>query len=184
MSGIGNAVDALVDGVVAVLVVLGTVIMLISSLGVLRLPDVYTRAHATTKSATLGVLCILGGTFIHFLYHHHLVSIRLILVIFFVFMTAPVAGHMIIRAAHRAAFPLADISVRDAIRDDFGHPGDADKAADAGADEAGADGGGTAEDDGAMAEDDAAEADDEATAEDDAMADGNRQEGGTDHERA
>src|SRR5690606_16406600 len=84
----------------------------------------------------------------------------------------------------RSAFPLADISVRDAIRDDFGHPGDADKAADAGADEAGADGGGTAEDDGAMAEDDAAEADDEATAEDDAMADGNRQEGGTDHERA
>jgi len=120
LSGIGIAVDA----AVAMLVVLGTVIMLISSLGVLRLPDVYTRAHATTKSATLGLLCILAGTFIHFLYHHHLVSIRLILVIFFVFMTAPVAGHMIIRAAHRSGVPLADISVRDAIREDFGAPGE------------------------------------------------------------
>jgi multicomponent Na+:H+ antiporter subunit G len=121
LSAIGIAIEVLV----AVLVVLGTVIMLISSFGILRLPDVYTRAHAATKSSTLGLLCILGGTFIHFLHTHQLVSIRLLLVIFFVFLTAPVAGHMIIRAAHRASVPLASISSRDALTEDFGHPVDA-----------------------------------------------------------
>lgn len=121
MNGIGIAIDVLVIA----LVVLGTVIMLISSLGVIRLPDVYTRAHATTKSSTLGLLCILAGTFIHFLHEHQLVSVRLLLGILFVFLTAPVAGHLIIRSAHRAGVPLADISVRDALKEDFGD-GDGD----------------------------------------------------------
>lgn len=113
----------------AVLVVAGTVIMLISSLGVIRLPDVYTRAHATTKSSTLGLLCILVGAFIHFLYHHQIVSIRLILGILFVFLTAPVAGHMIIRSAHRAGVPLADISAQDALEEDFGVPAEGTREA-------------------------------------------------------
>lgn len=121
MSAIGN----IIEGLVAVLVVLGTVIILISTFGILRLPDVYTRAHAATKASTLGLLCILGGTFIHFLHTHQLISIRLLLVIFFVFLTAPVAGHMIIRAAHRASVPLASISARDALTEDFGVPADA-----------------------------------------------------------
>lgn len=109
----------IVEIVVLVLVLLGTIITLISSLGVLRLPDVYTRAHATTKSATLGILCILLGAFIHFMYVHHIVSIRLLLGIVFVFLTAPIAGHMIIRSAHRTGVPLAEISVGDALKEDL-----------------------------------------------------------------
>lgn len=112
-------VTGIIEWSVAILVLLGTVIMLISSLGIIRLPDVYTRAHATTKSSTLGLLCILSGAFVHFLYVHELVSIRLLLGIVFVFMTAPVAGHLIIRSAHRAGVPLADINVQDALRDDL-----------------------------------------------------------------
>lgn len=115
-----NAIGIAIDVLVAVLVVLGTVIILISSLGVIRLPDVYTRAHATTKASTLGLLSILIGTFIHFMYHHQLVSVRLLLGIIFVFLTAPVAGHMIIRSAHRSGVPLSDISAQDALREDFG----------------------------------------------------------------
>lgn len=109
----------IIDGLVAVLVILGTVVILISAIGVMRLPDVYTRAHATTKSSTLGLLSILSGTFIHFLYHHELVSIRLLLAIIFVFLTAPVAGHLIIRSAHRASVPLADMNVQDVLQDDL-----------------------------------------------------------------
>lgn len=108
-----------IEIVVLFLVILGTIITLFSSLGVIRLPDVYTRAHATTKSATLGILCILLGAFIYFMYTHHIISVRLLLGIVFVFLTAPVAGHLIIRSAHRSGVPLADISVQDDLRDDL-----------------------------------------------------------------
>ena len=108
--------NAVIEWIVAMMVLAGTGITLISSLGVIRLPDVYTRAHATTKSATLGILFILLGAFVYFVYVHHIVSVRLLLGIVFVFLTAPVAGHLIIRSAHRSGVPLADISVRDDLQ--------------------------------------------------------------------
>jgi multicomponent Na+:H+ antiporter subunit G len=98
---------------VAVLILSGTLLSLLSSFGIIRLPDVYTRAHATTKSATLGILSILLGAFLYFLYMHGVASIRLLLGIAFVFLTAPVGGHLIIRSAHRSKVKLADISVQD-----------------------------------------------------------------------
>lgn len=111
--------NAIVEAVALLLVITGTVVTFIASIGVLRLPDVYTRAHATTKTATLGILAILLGAFIYFLFIHNVVSIRLLLGIVFVFLTAPVAGHMIIRSAHRSGVPLAAISVQDDLRADL-----------------------------------------------------------------
>lgn len=111
--------NAIVEAVALLLVITGTVVTFIASIGVIRLPDVYTRAHATTKTATLGILAILLGAFIYFLFIHNVVSIRLLLGIVFVFLTAPVAGHMIIRSAHRSGVPLAAISVQDDLRADL-----------------------------------------------------------------
>mgnify|MGYP001277168271 FL=1 len=111
--------NAIVEVIVLIFVITGTVITFISSIGVIRLPDVYTRAHATTKSASLGILTILLGAFIYFLSMHQIISIRLLLGIVFVFLTAPVAGHMIIRSAHRSGVSLADISVQDDLKDDL-----------------------------------------------------------------
>lgn len=111
--------SVIVEIVVLTLVVVGTVVTLISSLGIIRLPDAYNRAHATTKSSTLGLLSILLGTFLHFAFVHEIISIRLLLGIVFVFLTAPVAGHMIIRSAHRSGVPLADITVQDDLKDDL-----------------------------------------------------------------
>lgn len=108
-----------IEVVVVVLVMTGTVMSLISSLGIIRLPDVYNRAHASTKSATLGILCILSGAFLYFFFTHGVSSIRLLLGIVFVFLTAPVAGHLIIRSAHRSKVALADISVQDDLQDYF-----------------------------------------------------------------
>src|SRR5690606_4155605 len=101
----------MIEGIVSVLILAGVVITLFSSLGVIRLPDAYTRAHATTKSATLGVLFILLGAFVYFLFIHQHISVRLLLGIVFVYLTAPVAGHLIIRSAHRSGVPLSEISV-------------------------------------------------------------------------
>lgn len=82
----------------------------------IRFPDVYTRSHAATKSATLSVLCCLLGTFIYFWFHDGYVSVRLILGIVFVFITAPVSGHLVSRAAYRSGVPLAEGSGEDMLK--------------------------------------------------------------------
>lgn len=105
--------------IAAVLILIGTFFSFLSAIGILRLPDVYTRTHAASKSSTLGVVCILTGTFLFFLITDHYFSIRLLLGIFFVFLTAPVSAHMISRSAHRANVPLAETSVQDDLKKDF-----------------------------------------------------------------
>ncbi|WP_342663513.1 monovalent cation/H(+) antiporter subunit G [Paenibacillus pinihumi] len=111
--------SAIIEIIVAVMVLAGTVLSLLSSLGFIRLPDIYTRSHAATKSVTLGILFILLGTFIYFWFMHGLISIRLLLGILFVFLTAPVAGHLVIRSAYRSGVKLSDTSVKDELRDDL-----------------------------------------------------------------
>lgn len=85
----------------------------ISVFGLIRLPDVYTRSHAATKSSTLAVLLTLLGAFIYFWTVEQFISVRLLLGIVFVFLTAPVAGHLLVRSAYRSKVELADISGTD-----------------------------------------------------------------------
>lgn len=106
MSGIGEAL-------IGLLVLAGALISAISAFGLVRLPDVYLRSHAATKSATLGVLFILAGAFLYFSFYLDHVSAKLLLGIVFVFITSPVAGHLNGRAAYRSGVPLWDKSVRD-----------------------------------------------------------------------
>ena len=51
--------------IVIFFILLGAILCLISAIGVLRLPDVYTRMHAASKASTLGVVLILVGVFFH-----------------------------------------------------------------------------------------------------------------------
>ena len=99
------------------LILIGTVFSFLSAVGLIRLPDVYTRSHAASKSATLGVLFTLVGTFLYFLWEEGYFSIRLFLGIFFVFLTAPVAAHVILRSAYRANVELAEQSVQDDLKE-------------------------------------------------------------------
>ncbi|GIN72037.1 Na+/H+ antiporter subunit G [Bacillus sp. J14TS2] len=99
------------------LMLIGSIISVISAIGIIRFPDVYTRSHAATKSSTLAVLLTLVGAFLYFLFTESLVNIRLILGIVFVFLTSPVAGHLIIRAAYRSNVKLADSTVEDELKD-------------------------------------------------------------------
>ncbi len=110
----------------ALLILFGGIFSVISVFGLIRLPDVYTRSHAATKSSTLSVLLTLLGVFLYFLFHDHFVSVRVLLGIVFVFLTAPVAGHLIIRAAYRSKVELADISVVDELYEKIhgGHAND------------------------------------------------------------
>lgn len=91
----------------------GLIFTVVSVIGVLRLPDVYTRAHAASKSATLGVLSILVGTFFHFWFNDGYFSVRLLLAILFLFITAPIGGHLMSRAAYFSGVKPSELTVGD-----------------------------------------------------------------------
>ncbi|WP_036635035.1 monovalent cation/H(+) antiporter subunit G [Paenibacillus massiliensis] len=95
------------------MVLFGALLGALSAFGLIRLPDVYLRSHAATKSATLGVLFVLGGTFLYFLLFMDHLSIKLLLGIVFVFITGPVAGHLNGRAAYRSGVTMWKHSVQD-----------------------------------------------------------------------
>ncbi|UJF28011.1 monovalent cation/H(+) antiporter subunit G [Planococcus sp. 107-1] len=102
---------------IIILISTGVIFSAVTALGLVRLPDVYTRTHAASKSSTLGVMCILGGTFIHFwLIEDHFNS-QLIIAIIFLFITSPVAGHLIGRASYISGIKLAEETVRDDMKE-------------------------------------------------------------------
>ena len=92
------------DIVAAVLIVLGGAFCAVAGLGVVRLPDVLLRMHASTKAGTLGVGLVLGGVALHF--GDVTVVAKAVLVVIFLLLTAPVAAHLVGRAAWRSGSPL------------------------------------------------------------------------------
>lgn len=96
----------------ALLILSGTVVCLLSALGLIRFPDMYTRSHAASKTTTLGVMFILTGAFFYFWLVDNFISIRLLLGIFFVFLTAPVGAHLICRAAYRSGMTTPSENIR------------------------------------------------------------------------
>ncbi|MCY8690901.1 monovalent cation/H(+) antiporter subunit G [Bacillus spizizenii] len=99
--------------VVAVFILLGALVCLVASLGVIRLPDMFTRSHAASKGSTLGVNMILLGVFFYLWFVTGNISAKILLGIFFIFITSPVGGHLICRAAYNSGVKLDKRSVQD-----------------------------------------------------------------------
>ncbi|UII57986.1 monovalent cation/H(+) antiporter subunit G [Cytobacillus spongiae] len=108
--------NAIVSFVTGSFLIIGAFLSLVTAFGLLRLPDVYTRNHAASKAATLGVMSILLGTFLYFFLEEGHFNSRIILGIAFIFMTSPVAGHLISRAAYNSGIPLWEKSVQDDLK--------------------------------------------------------------------
>lgn len=89
---------ATVDYVVVALVVGGAFFSLVGAIGIIRMPDLYTRAHATSKSETLGAVLALGGVALAF--ESTLPAVKSFLLLLFMFLTNPTAAHAITRAAY------------------------------------------------------------------------------------
>ncbi|GGC92375.1 Na(+)/H(+) antiporter subunit G [Thalassobacillus devorans] len=113
----GTLISIIIDLFIILSLLIGTFFIFSSSVGILRFPDVYTRLHAVTKGATLGVAGIMIGAFLFLFIEHGIISGKLILGTIFVFMTAPVSGHMISRAGYHNGVKLWDKSVRDDYAD-------------------------------------------------------------------
>ena len=81
-----------------VLLLAGGLFVLISAIGVLRLPDVWMRLHAATKAGTLGAGLVLLAAALYF--GSLAVAVKATVVFLFLLITAPVAGHVLGRAAY------------------------------------------------------------------------------------
>lgn len=92
------------DILTVVFLMLGAILSLVAAVGVLRMPDLFIRMHAATKTGTVGVSSIAIGLMIHF--GEVTVTSRGLLVIMFFLLTAPVAAHMIARAAYKSGVSL------------------------------------------------------------------------------
>lgn len=102
------------QGLSLVLVVIGAAFMLLAAVGVARMPDVFMRLHSSTKSATLGSGCILLGAALYF--GDFSVGVRALAVVAFLFATAPVAAHVVGRAAYVSGVPLWEGTLSDELR--------------------------------------------------------------------
>ena len=87
-----------VDVVSAVLLLSGVLLALGAAVGLVRFPDVFSRMHAATKPSTLGLLLVTVGAALRM--EQGSDAVKLLLVAAFSFLTAPVAAHMIGRAAY------------------------------------------------------------------------------------
>jgi multicomponent Na+:H+ antiporter subunit G len=83
---------------VILLVATGTFFGFVAVVGIIRLPDLYTRAHATSKSDTLGIILTLGG--VALVFGADLAVAKTAILGLFLFVTNPTAAHAITRAAY------------------------------------------------------------------------------------
>jgi len=109
-----TVMDALTVG----LLLLGSSSSLLAAIGILRMPDIYTRMQSATKAGTLGVCCLILAVAVHF--RTAAAAVEALLIVLFLFATAPIASHLIARAAYVAGAPLWPQTIRDDYRDQRG----------------------------------------------------------------
>ena len=98
---------------IKILLTSGVFFSFVAAIGVLRLPDVFMRLSATAKAATLGTSFILGATAL--LFQTMAVSGKILAIVSFLLLTAPVAAHMIGRAAYFGKVPLWEGTICDEL---------------------------------------------------------------------
>jgi len=102
------------ESIALLLLLLGAVFMLLAAIGMVRMPDVLTRLHSSTKSVTLGVGLIMVG--VALVFGDFAIGVRALAIVIFMFSTTPVSAHMIARAAYLSGVPLWEGTLSDELR--------------------------------------------------------------------
>ncbi|MDP3105461.1 MAG: monovalent cation/H(+) antiporter subunit G [Candidatus Methanoperedens sp.] len=89
----------IINVISAVFIIAGLFFIVVGTIGLLRLPDFYSRMHATGKCDTLGVGLTITGLIIY--NGLNFISVKLLFLVIFIFIVNPVATHAIARAAHK-----------------------------------------------------------------------------------
>ncbi|WP_108124080.1 Na+/H+ antiporter subunit G [Saccharospirillum mangrovi] len=96
-----------IEWTVVVLLLIGSVFLLVGSVGLARLPDFFTRLHAPTKASTLGIGGVLIASCLYFSIEQDGLSVKELVITLFLFITAPITAHMLAKAAlHQDSPPL------------------------------------------------------------------------------
>jgi multicomponent Na+:H+ antiporter subunit G len=98
-----NVIQAVI---VTALIAVGIFFLLVGTVGLLRLPDVYNRMHATSKATTLGAASIFLAGFVYF--DAQAEGLTSLVGILFLFLTAPAGAHMISRSAQKMGVPFEE----------------------------------------------------------------------------
>jgi multicomponent Na+:H+ antiporter subunit G len=91
-------IEILAHALTIALATIGALFFLAGTLGLLRLPDFYTRVHAATKCDTVGAGAILLALVIHVMPHPE--ALKIIVLLILVLLSSPTSGHALARAAH------------------------------------------------------------------------------------
>lgn len=97
----------------SILILLGAFFLFSAGLGLVRMPDTFTRIQAGTKASTLGTMLVLAGVAVY----HPGWTLKLIILVYFVLMTNPISSHALARAAHAIGIPMTPETGPDALRD-------------------------------------------------------------------
>ncbi len=101
----------------ALLLLIGASFLLLGAVGVLRMPDLFTRMQPATKATTLGLSCMLLAVAVYF--GRIGIATRALAAILFFFLTAPVTAHLIGRASYFIGVPLWEGTVMDELRGQY-----------------------------------------------------------------
>ena len=103
----------ILDVVLSALIILGSLCVLLAAVGIVRMPDVYTRLHASSKAATLGAIFVLAAA--AGVFGGWSVAVKALLAIAFLAITAPIGSHAVARAAYCAGVRMADSDTIDEL---------------------------------------------------------------------
>lgn len=97
--------ELLIEALIAFLILAGAFFTLTGSIGLARFPDFFLRLHGPTKASTLGVGSLLLASALWFSWHGDEIRFPEVLIMLFLFITAPVSAHLMSKAAlhHRVA---------------------------------------------------------------------------------
>lgn len=104
----------MIEIIIGIIATFGALFVLFAAIGIVRMPDTYLRISVTTKAATLGVGLLLVATMLYF--GNTDVTSQTLVIILFIFLTAPVSAHLIGRASYFIGVKLWDQSVMDELR--------------------------------------------------------------------
>ena len=104
---------ATIEVIGAFITLIGSIFLVLGSLGLVRMPDLYTRIQSGTKASTLGtILTLLGLGLIHLNWIG-----KLLVLILFVLLTNPISSHVLARSAHYIKTPISKLTRMDKLKD-------------------------------------------------------------------
>lgn len=103
------------EWIISIFLLFASIVVLLAAIGLLRLPDLPTRMHATTKSGVLAVILVMIAVAIFFASAD--ITVRVIAIIIFTCVTAPIAAHAIGRAGYLSGVRLWSETSRDDLQD-------------------------------------------------------------------